>query len=106
MIRRPPRSTLFPYTTLFRSLDKSRATSARAALTTTGGQLQNAQPVNGTRSTQTVQSPPAGMRASREQRRAEAEQRKAEAKSKRDRERRVHEIEMQKIGRASCRERV
>src|SRR5256885_12615850 len=24
MIRRPPRSTLFPYTTLFRSLDKSR----------------------------------------------------------------------------------
>src|SRR5256885_5471148 len=27
MIRRPPRSTLFPYTTLFRSLD--RATGAR-----------------------------------------------------------------------------
>src|SRR3712207_8693932 len=25
MIRRPPRSTLFPYTTLFRSLDSSRA---------------------------------------------------------------------------------
>src|SRR3989449_3923307 len=24
MIRRPPRSTLFPYTTLFRSLDESR----------------------------------------------------------------------------------
>src|SRR2546425_11229532 len=24
MIRRPPRSTLFPYTTLFRSLDRSR----------------------------------------------------------------------------------
>ena len=24
MIRRPPRSTLFPYTTLFRSLDKNR----------------------------------------------------------------------------------
>src|SRR3712207_7163992 len=24
MIRRPPRSTLFPYTTLFRSLDKAR----------------------------------------------------------------------------------
>src|SRR2546425_6548508 len=27
MIRRPPRSTLFPYTTLFRSLDQSPATS-------------------------------------------------------------------------------
>src|SRR3712207_8444988 len=25
MIRRPPRSTLFPYTTLFRSLDQQRA---------------------------------------------------------------------------------
>src|SRR2546427_9363478 len=25
MIRRPPRSTLFPYTTLFRSVDKQRA---------------------------------------------------------------------------------
>src|SRR5436853_5789202 len=25
MIRRPPRSTLFPYTTLFRSLDKMKA---------------------------------------------------------------------------------
>src|SRR2546425_4000047 len=30
MIRRPPRSTLFPYTTLFRSCDDARAT--RAAL--------------------------------------------------------------------------
>src|SRR5256885_10630295 len=27
MIRRPPRSTLFPYTTLFRSLDKTRRTA-------------------------------------------------------------------------------
>src|SRR3989442_11009960 len=26
MIRRPPRSTLFPYTTLFRSLDRSKNT--------------------------------------------------------------------------------
>src|SRR5258708_21080999 len=33
MIRRPPRSTLFPYTTLFRSLclPRSRSTSPRAA---------------------------------------------------------------------------
>src|SRR3712207_8740170 len=29
MIRRPPRSTLFPYTTLFRSLRPDRATGAR-----------------------------------------------------------------------------
>src|SRR5690349_23715686 len=28
MIRRPPRSTLFPYTTLFRSRPRTRATSA------------------------------------------------------------------------------
>src|SRR3989441_11830291 len=28
MIRRPPRSTLFPYTTLFRSHDRSRAVGA------------------------------------------------------------------------------
>src|SRR3712207_8980560 len=31
MIRRPPRSTLFPYTTLFRSLDRHQA-QARVAL--------------------------------------------------------------------------
>src|SRR5256885_3814234 len=30
MIRRPPRSTLFPYTTLFRSGGRSRATSSRS----------------------------------------------------------------------------
>src|SRR5258705_9857096 len=29
MIRRPPRSTLFPYTTLFRSCDRDRAGAAR-----------------------------------------------------------------------------
>src|SRR5215207_10620506 len=29
MIRRPPRSTLFPYTTLFRSAARSRSTSPR-----------------------------------------------------------------------------
>src|SRR5438270_7351649 len=31
MIRRPPRSTLFPYTTLFRSDDRGRRGRARAA---------------------------------------------------------------------------
>src|SRR2546426_6883488 len=30
MIRRPPRSTLFPYTTLFRSLDRLRDEALRA----------------------------------------------------------------------------
>src|SRR3989454_3270564 len=32
MIRRPPRSTLFPYTTLFRSLDKARITVNKNAV--------------------------------------------------------------------------
>src|SRR5256885_5433903 len=32
MIRRPPRSTLFPYTTLFRSLAQCQAERARARL--------------------------------------------------------------------------
>src|SRR3712207_8652492 len=32
MIRRPPRSTLFPYTTLFRSRRRSRLLHARSAL--------------------------------------------------------------------------
>src|SRR5256885_8840231 len=31
MIRRPPRSTLFPYTTLFRSVDHGHAHAQRAA---------------------------------------------------------------------------
>src|SRR3712207_7098047 len=38
MIRRPPRSTLFPYTTLFRSLCTARRTLARfGALRASGG---------------------------------------------------------------------
>src|SRR5438105_8595336 len=36
MIRRPPRSTLFPYTTLFRSNGAVRAGTAAAARTTPG----------------------------------------------------------------------
>src|SRR3712207_7053127 len=38
MIRRPPRSTLFPYTTLFRSSEKSRHPGARRASATTSAQ--------------------------------------------------------------------
>src|SRR5205085_3334832 len=33
MIRRPPRSTLFPYTTLFRSSERTGPTSSRACAT-------------------------------------------------------------------------
>src|SRR3712207_7722938 len=40
MIRRPPRSTLFPYTTLFRSIQLSRVDELRATqLATDPGQL-------------------------------------------------------------------
>src|SRR5687767_15639215 len=42
MIRRPPRSTLFPYTTLFRSGDsfeQGRGGSCRSRLATHGGDL-------------------------------------------------------------------
>src|SRR3712207_6634007 len=41
MIRRPPRSTLFPYTTLFRSLDYSFALSPRAFYQLNPQQTQN-----------------------------------------------------------------
>src|SRR2546430_5491408 len=37
MIRRPPRSTLFPYTTLFRSLRRGRCRVRAGATTLTGG---------------------------------------------------------------------
>src|SRR5436309_8871746 len=39
MIRRPPRSTLFPYTTLFRSLRGSRGRSRRKRSCPVGGGL-------------------------------------------------------------------
>src|SRR3989441_4491423 len=39
MIRRPPRSTLFPYTTLFRSLDEPVSSAERAAAQTLYGAL-------------------------------------------------------------------
>src|SRR3712207_7979409 len=37
MIRRPPRSTLFPYTTLFRSEERARRKGARGAQGSRGG---------------------------------------------------------------------
>src|SRR5258707_3122315 len=39
MIRRPPRSTLFPYTTLFRSLDEERAALLKERLE--GGEVHD-----------------------------------------------------------------
>src|SRR2546430_14835091 len=36
MIRRPPRSTLFPYTTLFRSTDEGNASMSRVIRAVTG----------------------------------------------------------------------
>src|SRR3989441_12364668 len=45
MIRRPPRSTLFPYTTLFRSLQRATSTTARRYVSgdavKDGGQVAN-----------------------------------------------------------------
>ncbi len=68
-------------------LDKSQATSARAALTA-GTTLQNAQPAAAPRTGM-------GLKEMKELRRAEAEQRKAIAKAKRDKEKRVTDLEMQ-----------
>src|SRR5437667_7713019 len=42
MIRRPPRSTLFPYTTLFRSLQRETDDDTRVALIGVGAQLVDA----------------------------------------------------------------
>ena len=87
-------------------LDKSRATSARAALTS-GEKLQNFQPVvagvgepsrNGNETKAGITDPgyrKPGMRESREQRRAASEERKAEAKLLRERQKRMHDLEMQ-----------
>src|SRR5258708_25204972 len=44
MIRRPPRSTLFPYTTLFRSARGHRATRYRAAARRARNRLQQGRP--------------------------------------------------------------
>src|SRR2546427_8830657 len=40
MIRRPPRSTLFPYTTLFRSLGSAKATLAAAEADVAAGRAR------------------------------------------------------------------
>src|SRR3712207_8237069 len=42
MIRRPPRSTLFPYTTLFRSVPNRATSEGRRASSTTSSSASNA----------------------------------------------------------------
>ena len=69
-------------------LDKSKATSARTALTA-GRNLQDRQ-TNG--STTLVPRGP-GLREQKQQKRLEAEARNAVAKARREREKRVHELE-------------
>src|SRR5258708_13704139 len=54
MIRRPPRSTLFPYTTLFRS---SRPTCCRTCSSASSGRLLNPAPGRSEEHTSELQSP-------------------------------------------------
>src|SRR2546430_12830676 len=67
MIRRPPRSTLFPYTTLFRSFDHGRMKRWGANLNVSNhlleglhyrGLLRVARREGGTRVYQTIEHPP------------------------------------------------
>src|SRR5947208_11105112 len=59
MIRRPPRSTLFPYTTLFRSdqWKRARIFIARCCSTNTGTASTNATPGRSEEHTSELQSP-------------------------------------------------
>jgi ATP-binding cassette subfamily F protein 3 len=72
-------------------LDKSKATSARVALTAGNG-LSDGQPTVEDGSATPRVGP--GMREQKEQKRLEADARKAIAKAKREKEKRVHELEM------------
>src|SRR2546429_4566579 len=50
MIRRPPRSTLFPYTTLFRSAERGFATMSKRAPLYSGSPLRTGPPLYSGRS--------------------------------------------------------
>jgi ATP-binding cassette subfamily F protein 3 len=67
-------------------LDKSKATSAKVALTA-GSNLNNGEPI-------TAPASRTGMREQKQQKRTEAEARKAAAKTKREKETRIHALEM------------
>src|SRR2546422_5802082 len=60
MIRRPPRSTLFPYTTLFRSLNAAGTSGANGTTSGTpnpiSGTFSNIDVVNGDRKSKTLNS--------------------------------------------------
>src|SRR5207248_6909520 len=56
MLRRPPRSTLFPYTTLFRSIRRPRA-SARRRRATSSRRGGRSPPVRSEEHTSELQSP-------------------------------------------------
>src|SRR5256885_12005748 len=74
MIRRPPRSTLFPYTTLFRSISSAARIlrvlpgsefRARSALTDRGIELDLSASARGTRAGRTVSRPRSACRGLR-----------------------------------------
>jgi ATP-binding cassette subfamily F protein 3 len=74
-------------------LEKSKAVSARAALTSNGEKkLHNAQPAVEHHVDLSREKRRPGMRETREARRAEADRRKMEAKTKREREKRLHDL--------------
>src|SRR3712207_8441792 len=57
MIRRPPRSTLFPYTTLFRSAQsRKRVTQCKDSTTTGSGCLQSTHRTRGEKPKDTINS--------------------------------------------------
>ena len=76
-------------------LEKSKAISARAALTSNGAGLGNAQPVLASRAGSLPEPKKPGLRETREARRVEADRRKEKAKAKREHEKRLHELEQQ-----------
>src|SRR4051794_41951265 len=57
MIRRPPRSTLFPYTTLFRSASASASLTARRAARSWPSRSRSARPGRSEEHTSELQSP-------------------------------------------------
>src|SRR5205823_4994477 len=69
-------------------IDKSKATSARTALTA-GSTANNGQPI-----TDNAAQRAGGLRKQKHQKRAEAEARDAISKTRREREKRVHELEI------------
>src|SRR3712207_7684505 len=63
MIRRPPRSTLFPYTTLFRSLRNARTLSVAPSPRSTGGPAHGDRRVRERLCSVSQRTPEARMRA-------------------------------------------